>query len=224
MENLVKPFMFFISLFVITLFSCSLNLDEDYPYDKFSNFDFDYIPTFYREIGKIIKFKNQYDEEIRFETSIYSIERKFYNGLNFVGNTAPSKYYDELYINILLLDMEIEGKPDYYCQDIDITITKKYNGELLHNVSIPTYDAFCTYENRQFETPQINVEEMEINNKIYDKVIEFEVWSDSYYTLYNNSTIHKVYYDLKYGIIGFDEAEGIIGFDDLENNKWRIVN
>ena len=204
-------------LFAFTSISCSLNLDENYPYDKFSNSDFDYIPTFYREKGKIIRFKNQYDEEVRFETSIYSIDKKFYSGLNFVGNTAPSKYYDELYINILLLDMEIEGEPDYYCQNIEITVTKKYNGDLLHQVTIPTYDnTFCTYENRQFDTPEINIEEMEINNRIYEKVIVFDTWSNNFYSLYNNSTINKVYYDLNYGIIGFDDTENSIQF--------RIVN
>ena len=100
MKNLL-----FLLILLFSLFSCSSDLDENYPYNKFSNSDFDYIPTFYEEIGKIIKFKNQYNEEVKMETSLYSIQKKFYNGLNFVGNTAPFKYYDELYINLLLIDI-----------------------------------------------------------------------------------------------------------------------
>jgi len=197
----------------MALFSCSLNPEEDYPYHKFSISDFDYIPTFYNEIGKITTFRNQYNEDVRFETSLYRIEKKFSNSFNFVGNTGRSSYYDELYINILLLDMEIDEFQNYYCQDIEIKITKKYNGDLLHILSFPNYDGFCFGFVKIFETPQRNTEEVIINDKAYKKVIIFDVGS---ITFYNNSTIHKVYYDLKHGIIGFDDTENDIQF--------RIVN
>ena len=50
--------------------------------------------------------------------------------------------------------------------------------------------------------------QMVINNKTYSKVKT--ITTNEYFTLYNNSHIDKVYYDMD---------NGIIGFDDTQNNK-----
>lgn len=55
---------------------------------------------------------------------------------------------------------------------------------------------------------------MTIDNVIYDKVKTFTTKKN--YLFFNESTINKLYYDLKMGIIGFD--------DTVNNVEYRIIN
>ncbi|MEE9349705.1 MAG: hypothetical protein V3U80_06630 [Flavobacteriaceae bacterium] len=122
------------------------------------------------------------------------------------------------------MDMEITGDEDRRCQSFQIEIIKQKEGDMLNRVHIPAIGPTgnsCSGLINEFYTPEttnINVSSMTINNVTYQKVITFQVsggWVD-FYTLFNESTIHTVYYDMKHGVIGLDDA--------VNNLHYRLVN
>ena len=200
----MKVTILILSILFATVTSCNSNDNDNETYYKIEGTDFEYIPTSYESIDNIITFKNQNDDIVRFKTNKYRIEKTHTS----TGMTAGiSSYYDKLWISLLLLDMEFTGDDDHRCRDIQIEISKFSNGLLHNRIHLPAAGSTgnsCTGNIKIFNTPDPtnNIEEMIINNITYNKVLILEVSGGmiDYYSFFNNSTIHKVYYDLKYGI------------------------
>ncbi len=203
----------FFSIAFIFLVSCQPSDSE--PYYNFTNSDYQFIPEQYQEIGRTFIFKNAQNEEVKIKPLFYTLNKKFESGYGFGQPTrTESYYYDDLWIEIDLLNIEIPDQPEGYCERIYIHINKSPYKGLFIDLQIPTYnEPFCGGGGFREFSPFENLTEMVINNKTYTKVKI--VTPNDYFTLYNDSHIDKVYYDMD---------NGIIGFDDTQNNKeFRLV-
>lgn len=202
----------FFSMLVIILFSCQPSDSESYY--NFKKSDYEFIPEQYKEIGKEIKFKNAQNEEVRIKPLYYTQKKEFESGHGFGQPKSESYNYDDLWIEIDLLDMEVTNAPEGYCKRIYIHINKAPYKGLSVDLQIPAYiNTFCNGGGFQEFSPFTGLTQMVINNETYSKVKI--VTPNDFFTMYDGSHIDKVYYDMD---------KGIIGFDDTQNNKkFRLV-
>ena len=203
-----KHYLLFI-LMIVSIYSCenifdTLGSNEHY---KFSNSDQSYLLKKYNKVNEIKKFINQNNDIVNMKIEQYRIEKE--------GQATPY-YYDNLFIQLKLIDSYS------HCNTINISISKNKDGKLGNKIGIPSGRAnSCRGISYQYKIPEpIEYDMIGINigNKKYTNVLVFESSPPSieYLSFYENSTIHKIYFDLK---------EGIIGFDDLENNlEFRLIN
>ena len=207
-------------LYFITIFmsyACDFGLENtfkglfDTRYYKFTTTDYSFLLPNYKEENKITEFVNQHNDIVRLQNSYYSITKETDGGL-----LSDSKRYkhDKLWIELALID---KGGN---CATLSIQISKTDNNTLFQTVSIPSYSKpSCSGSTFYFNIPdalEVPKTNLNINGKTYNDVLVFEASGaiTKHYTLYKDSKIHKVYYDLK---------EGIIGFDDTTNNlQFRI--
>ena len=160
--------------------------------------------------------KNQENEEVEIEPIFYTLTKEYESGIGLgQPNNSDSYYYDNLWITLELLNVNIQNEGADYCNQISIYINKVGDGRLSTEVGIPFYDEpFCLGNGFSGFSPFENLTQMEINETNYTKVKI--IIPNDYFTFYNGSQIDKVYYD-------FDK--GIIGFDDSQNNKeYRLIN
>ncbi len=204
----------FFSIAFILLVSCQPSDSE--PYYNFTNSDYQFIPEPYQVIGKTFIFKNAQNEEVKIKPLFYTLNKEFESGYGFGQPTrTESYYYDDLWIEIDLLNIEIPNEPDGYCERIYIHINKSPYKGLFVDLQIPSYnEPFCSGVGFKEFSPFEGLTQMIVNNKTYSKVKT--ITTNEYFTLYTNSHIDKVYYDMD---------DGIIGFDDTQNNKeFRLVS
>ena len=205
---------YYLFLISLTLFcSCETNIFGESEYHKFSNLDYQYIPEVYKQTDKIIEFINQNNETVQLKNFSYRIVKESYGGLLSEGE---SFYYDKLWIQLILVDAYSN------CQNLDISISKSEKGDLFHRVTIPKFTGTScggtVFQFRSPETTEYSKVDLTINNQVYNDVLVLESSGsiNNYFSMYKNSTIHKIYYDLKYGVIGFD--------DTTNNLEFRIKN
>lgn len=206
---------YFITIF--TLCACDFSLENSYNelfdtnYYKFTAEDQEFLLSRYKEKGRITEFINQHNETVRFENSEYFINKESNGSLL----SSVNRYkYDKLWIQITLVD---KGRS---CATLRIQVSKRDDNSLIEHISIPSDTGIsCLAAGFQFTLPdalEIPKTNLNINGKTYTDVLIFEV-SDAIikqYTLYKDAQIHKVYYDLKEGVIGFD--------DTINNLQYRI--
>lgn len=179
---------------------------------KFSNLDYEYFPEVYKEKGKITEFVNQNNEIVTIKNDSYRIEEEVYEW-TLMSNGG---IHDELRIKLELIDANLN------CKYLDIRIEKTKNNSLFHRIAIPSMNgSSCRDLVFVFDTPEITQYdkiEMTINNRLYKNVLVFETSGsfNDYFSLYQNATIQKIYYDYRYGIIGFDDV--------VNNLEFRIKN
>jgi hypothetical protein len=203
-----------ISIIFALIVSCHPSDSETYY--NFSKPDYQLIPEQYQEIGKTLVFKNAQNEEVKIKPLFYTLNKEFESGYGFGQPTqTESYYYDDLWIEIDLLNIEIPDEPDGYCERIHIHINKSPYKGLFVDLQIPTFnEPFCSAGGFQEFSPFEGLTQMIIKDKTYSKVKI--ITANEYFTLYNDSHIDKVYYDMD---------NGIIGFDDTQNNKeFRLVS
>lgn len=201
-----------ISILFSLIVSCQPSDSE--AYYNFNSLDYEFIPEQYQEIGKTFIFKNAQNEEVRIKPLFYTLNKNFESGYGFGQPTqTESYYYDDLWIQIELVDVEIPIES--YCDRIVIRINKSPYKGLFVDLEIPTYNELGCYTGGLSEFfPFEGLTQMVINNKTYSKVKI--VTTNHYFTLYNDSHIDKVYYDMDNGIIGFDDTQN--------NEEFRLVS
>ncbi|MCG2420076.1 hypothetical protein K8089_13685 [Aequorivita sp. F47161] len=201
-----------LSILFLLLASCQPS--DSGPYYNFSNLDYQSIPEEYRDIGKIFVFKNAENDEVKIKPLYYSLKKEFESGIGFGQPRGDSYYYDNLWIEIDLMSIEIPDKPEGYCESISININKSPYKGLYVKLLIPTYSGqSCTGGGFTEFEPFEGLTQMVINNKTYNKVKIIS--TNNYFTLYTDSQVDKVYYDMDYGIIGFDDSQN--------NKEFRLV-
>jgi hypothetical protein len=208
----MKTIIYF-SILYIGFVSCSPS--DKYPYYNFSNSDYEFIPEEYQETGKIFRFKNQQDEVVEIAPLFYNLKKEFAGASFGQPNFTDYFYYDNLHIEIGLLDVAIPNKPEEYCSRIFMHFQKRRDGNLLIEARVPGYvDSSCSGKKLSETGPFKDFMQMEINGKVYNKIKIIN--TDEHFTFYNDSNINKVYFD-------FDH--GIVGFDDTQNNiEFRLIN
>ena len=194
--------------FFFLFFSCGAEDDEG-EYFKFTQEDYTYIPTVYKEEGKIRNYINQHNDTIKIRNGSYSLEKKFAGGI--INAPIPSYHYDELRISLDLLSV----KPVNYIQ---VEIWKRTVDTLGYTVKTPGYNpnvrasfVFYAPESMQHFT------QLTTAIKTYNDVLELKAsdrffGNDSYFTLADNATFHTIYYSLKHGIIGFDDTKNNLNY------------
>ena len=200
-----------ISITWILLYIISCKPSDSEPYYSFIETDFEFIPDNYQETGTILTFKNSMNDEIKMEVLFY-IESKEYESGYGIGQPVQSEsyYYDNLWIEIKLLDFFIDGQTDNFCNSIYLHITKNPNGLMTH-LEIPIYEQpLCLVGGFQEYSPYLDLNVIEINGTEFSKVKILE--SDAYFSFFNGSQIDRLYYDFDYGIIGFDESENNVEY------------
>jgi hypothetical protein len=199
----------------LLMLATSCEIKDDTAFYTFSSKDYNYIPIVYQNVGRIITFKNQQNDEVRIEVKSYTINKKSNGGWNWVGGSSTELYYTEQIIIWLdLMDVGFTDIGDGYCDQLHIIIEKRSNGTTDTSLDVPTFTSHCSSSSLNSTSPYNDLQEMIIGDITYDHVKIFE--TESNYLFYNESTVNKIYFDFK---------EGIIGFDDSENNtQYRIIN
>lgn len=194
----------------IVLVSCELSNDE--PYQAFNNSDYQLIPEQYQDTARIFTFKNAQNDIVQMKSKYYSLNKEFESGYGFGQPTqSDSYYYDDLWIALELMDVDISNQSGDGCNEVSIHINKLGNGQILTGVSIPYYNGSYCFGNGFTEvSPFENLIEMEFNGISYTKIKI--IMSDDFFTFYEGSNIDKVYYDMDYGIVGFDDSENNLEF------------
>lgn len=200
----------------LTYSSCGdLDWDGSPEYYRFDPSDYEFIPVVYTDIGKIFKFKNNLNEEVSIKVSVFNYNKKTNGGWNWVGGSSTPIYYTEqAFVGFDLLDVNFPNIGVGYCDQLYISIEKQKNKTLNISLKIPVYTTFCSSTNLIITSPFNDFKVMTIDNVIYDKVKTFTTKKN--YLFFNQSTVNKLYYDLKMGIIGFD--------DMVNNVEYRIIN
>lgn len=184
------------------------------PYYSFSSSDYEFIAENYEDTERIYVFKNSSEDEVRIKASSYNLNKKYESGYIFgQSERTESFYYDDLWIEIELLDFSVDGVPDGHCDRIQLQIFKTPDG-LRTELQIPAYvPPLCSLGGFKETSPYENLSVMEIAGTTFSKVKT--ITSDQYFSFYNESQIDKVYFDLDEGFIGFDESQ--------TNTQYRLV-
>ncbi len=199
---------------IVLLISCETSDNE--PYQNFNDADYQLIPEQYQNTEKVFRFKDQQNNIIQIRSLYYNLKKEFESGYGFGQPTqSDSYYYDNLWIGLELMDVDISNQNGGGCNEVSIHINKVGDGRLSTEMTIPYYDGtFCLGNGFQEFSPFENLIQMEFNGVIYSK-IQIIIPND-FFTFYENSTIDKVYYDMDNGIVGFDDT-----VNDLE---FRLIN
>ena len=193
----------FLFLTLIGLYSCEF----DFPFGdahnrkciSFSKKDYNFLPTEYEKKDTII-FKNQFNEIIKYKVGFYLLENCSFDYLN------DSVELDKL--SIILDLIRVDGSfPFTNCYEPRFHFLKNKNGEL---------DSYIQFSKKENECDNIslslNYEETyisyNIGNQKYNHVKIFQFNEDSLVTFSKNNETNIVYYDLKFGLIGFDSLDG----------------
>jgi len=217
-------------IFILTFVSaCSSDSETDNPLDDLAYYRFtadDQSKLLLdNNIGDIITYKNQNDETISFEIIKYSKKKNTHSTGTFSGSGINYYYYDEQklvmnflnspsvsnQIKILHERRPINFNPNNYPHQkkssrlrnfIDFPLWNGYRDSDIYNHTIAL----------NFNLPTIT---MSFNDYIFNDVRVLESGKievlNPQVTYPRNA--HILYYDTKFGIIGFD---------DLNGNSWRL--
>lgn len=193
---------------------CYCEPADSEPYYKFNTSDYDFIAENYQDTDKVHVFTNDNEEEVHLKVAFYELSKEYESGYIFgQPNRTDSYFYDQLWIEIELLDFNVDGLPDGSCDRIQLHIFKTPDG-LRTELDIPAYESpLCLQGGFKETSPYSNLSEMVINGEIFNTVKT--ITSENYFSFYNESQIDRVYFDLDHGLIGFDESQS--------NNQFRLV-
>ena len=152
-----------ISAFILFI-SCQTS--DDATYQNISSSDFQFIPENYQDTEKIMTFRNQENDEVKIKSIFYSITKEYDNGYGFgQPSSSDSYYYDDLWITLELLNVNIQNEGTNYCNNITIHIKKARDSRLSTRLEIPYYDdPFCGGNGFNIPSPYENFTQIEIYN------------------------------------------------------------
>ena len=193
-------------LLCLFLLFCSCGKEDEENYHKFTQDDYNYIPTVYKEEGKVRHFINQHNDTIKIENRSYFMLEKTPGG----SFTGVFFYNDELRIKLRLLDFT----PVKY---INFEIFKKANGSLISIINIPKSEFCESYYRWDIPEDKQYLTELSINTTTYKNVAVLHIkpknYEDGcYFFIADTVTPDKVYYSFKYGIIGFDDTKNNLSY------------
>ncbi len=214
-----------ILLFVVILnLSCSpdkVSSGDGLSYFQFLPQDNDKFITS-TEVGKILIYKNQNNDELKFKVLKNTTEKQLESRDSFVVGSYKYFYYDEQ--RIQLGDI-LEEPSQYYAYDSFFISIKRVpkvfqlsptvissESQLVAVIGLRPFDntdvAFLNYSE-----PLMT---LTINSQVYTKVRKVTLPNNPY--PHANATLKGL------TSIYFDQNKGLIGFDDIQNNQWRLQN
>ena len=200
----ILPLILFSSCIKFKLFD-----DDKLPYYKFTEEDKAYLPTVYSKLNEEKKYISKDGNTLSTKTLRYDFAKNRRGNLKY---SIPPHFFDKL-------DIELTAQnTNDSCNTIKISFHKNESGVVNSWIEFPSNrHPHCIRVYYTFELPEEkdSVTSIMINNKTYHHVLNF-VHSHYPFNIGNNTQIDKVLYDLK---------EGIIGFDDTKNDiQFRLVN
>ncbi len=214
-----------IVIFVVILnLSCSkdkVSSGDGLPYFQFLPQDADKIINS-TEVGKILIYKNQNNDELKFKVLKNAIEKQLEIRGTFVVGSYKYFYYDEQRIQF----GDVLDEPTEYYSSLSffISIARRpkvfqLNPTVISNESILVANIglhpFDNSENAflNYSEPLIS---LTINSQIFTNVRKVTLPTNLYPN--PNATLKGL------TSIYFDQNKGLIGFDDIQNNEWRLQN
>lgn len=195
-----------LSVIFITLFSCQpVDNTENY---TFTTEDYQFLPTVYEESGKKFQFKNELNEIVEITVTSY-IQETEYEGSGFTNNSSHPGNYESLMINL-----SVTSESNTSCTNKGIAIYKYFDRSLkiyFENTKIP-YPCNSGYSIESIQSP-FQYTTMSFNGKEYGKIVTFDYGDYSGTPFFHKDySFDKVYYDLKYGFVGFDDTANNVHF------------
>lgn len=215
MKNLSALFF----LIIISLFSCSNDEDNTVAYYQFTNNDLDKLLNY--QLNQEFVYKNENGEERVFKVSYYNQGKArllLHNNYQNPTYTDSLYYFD--YLDIWMSENDTNHNFLYsfrrYPNDSSLArenIYNEYPSHLTSSInSFPYWNANASIDSHIITIDfTIDMIEMSINEVVYDKVLIFNSGNPNIFDEVLN--INIIYYDVEFGIIGFD---------DLDGNHWRI--
>lgn len=174
------------------------------------------------QVGKILIFKNQNNNDLIFEVVKNEKEKKLYSRGNWVYASYSEKYfyYDQQNIELkctLLtpnLIIRINKWPIFFNDGSNggnISISK--SSKMVGNINVSTFNSSDPSKYFEYTHP---TQSMVINGNTLNNVLKIVI---------TNSQVNNPGWLLpKINFLYFDFNKGIIGFDDINNNEWRLQN
>lgn len=208
----MKKMLLFLSVLVV--FGCASDDSESnllgLDYYKFSSSDNDRLLNSSLNKGKTVTFRNQSGQTISYKVTT-SVKRRTEQGSGtFSGNGLTDYYFDEQIVSLDAVGFENNENSGIY-----LWVYKSSAFGLTAQFNFDRWNDGGYYGKEEFVISNIsNLQTISTNGKTFGKVIVVNSNLDS--SVQRNGfpiNAFKVYYDLNYGIVGFDDVEG---------NEWRL--
>lgn len=216
MKNIIK-FSVCIAMCNI-LYSCTTNDDkrgEETPYYNFQDEDKVLLLDNYNNPSKRLVFKNQENEELSFIFKKFEEYKKDYS--SFSGGLGPvlGPTNTDFFYDVRKIEFEFEQFQEPLA-DLEFTFSR-FSDTLRGGIRFPLWNIdkfYLSSEPIKFNETAI---EMTISGVTYDNVVKINSGETSVEYMIGQfpRNVNVIYYDLLYGLIGFD---------DLNGKEWRLQN
>ena len=183
--------------------------DDNLPYYKFSHEDYERLLNPFSFDTDLV-FSNSENEEIKFQLVKSTLGKKVFKNFGF----KKCFFYDEQEIQFKVSKNE-NSNLSYNLKKFLISSSKCEEKSIYSSNSkfIATIDFdFKNYKNTFVVDYQKPISTIIINGKVYTNLLVLESGN----TIYDQiKTLTKIYFDIK---------KGIIGFDDFFGKEWRLVD
>ena len=211
-------------MIIVLNFSCSKDKEEvgdKLPYFSFLQEDSNKLLNA-EQVGKILIFKNQNNNDLKFEVVKNEKEKKLHSKGNWVYASYSEKYfyYDQQNIELKCtlptpnLIIRINKWPTFFTDgsnggNISISTSSKMVG----SINVSTFNSSDPSKYFEYTYP---TQSMVINGNTFNNVLKIVI---------TNSQVNNPGWLLpKINFLYYDFNKGVIGFDDINNNEWRLQN
>ncbi|MAM27461.1 MAG: hypothetical protein CMC13_00410 [Flavobacteriaceae bacterium] len=213
MKNLIKGLWIF-SLTIIFMTSCS-NQDDgsgnDKPNYEFENEDFPFLLEHYNTVNQRLVFKNEEKQEFSFKLKQFEDSNESYIVTGGLGPPSSSLIFN---YDVRTINFEFE---QYNQPNGDLHILfNKFSDTLRGSINFPLWNT----NEFNLNSEKINFDQqtivLNINGTTFfdvikiesgETIIDFEIGPFT-------KNVNILYYDLK---------KGLVGFDDLNGGEWRLI-
>ena len=187
----------YILLFLLILTSCDRIplFQEEKTYSKFSEADFQFIPTSYKTQNLINIYKSNLGDTLKLQNAFYNqTEEVVYPP----GSLTKVHYYDNIKIQLNWL-------PIADCNNLTLNISKGTNNNLSYTLVFWSNQNGCNGISDSFNSSE-TFTQINLGGTNYKYMMEIK-FRGFFITTYNSKKLDKVYYDLEKGLVGFENTE-----------------
>lgn len=212
--TILKTVFVFSMIFMVISCSKTEAFRDEREHYMFENEDLDKLLSY--ELNQIITYRNQEGDEKKYQLTFITEDYKTSHtvGGTFSGGLASVKYYyDQKEIHLIDINstncpvIQLKKWPIFHqSQNGFVFAGAKLFGRVMDfQLWNGSQDVYIDFEGVE--------KEMFVNGITYNNVLTIE--SNVHTIVGTVRNVHKIYYDTK---------NGIIGFDDLDGKEWRLVS
>ena len=187
----------YVLLFLLIIISCDrvpLFQEERTDY-KFSQADFQFIPTLYKIPNLTNIYKSNLGDTIKLQNAFYNqTEEIVYSSSSLTKVT----HYDNIKIQLNWLPISV-------CNNMTLNISKGLNNVLGYTFVFWSNQNGCNGISYSFNSSD-TFKKIQLGGVNYNYLTEMK-FNGFYLTTYNLKKLDKVYYDLEKGLIGFENTQ-----------------